>query len=277
MAVFKIRASRVNNPDAATFQGQITEEGLIWYGLDGTLRIYNGNPGGRVIGAGGNVDLSGLANVATSGDYLDLINLPTLSDVATSGDFAGSRHTSLGVAVNYRLNNKWKLNAGYEHYWLRYQSGSLNRQDLSVAVPTADFSDKYFEVQSTESADQSANALYVQSNQRSHQLRLGVQFELPKQFYLGTTLIGNFLGKQQEVFTRTEVNNNIVLEPANESAAFKNKGFEVKRVEGSFGRYFKIGKKSEVPVDLFYQQNLKKRGVIIPSLAGFRVGVNYGF
>ena len=45
MAVFKIHASRVNNTDAATFQGQINEEGQIWYGPDGTLRIYNGNPG----------------------------------------------------------------------------------------------------------------------------------------------------------------------------------------------------------------------------------------
>ena len=139
MAVYKIRASRVNNANAATFQGQINEEGQIWYGPDGTLRIYNGNPGGRVIGgSGGNLDLSALANVATSGDYLDLINLPTLSDVATSGDFGDL--TNLPSIIDWDTsggNDEFRIINSFTesgvNYTVRNVSISNNRLQLELA------------------------------------------------------------------------------------------------------------------------------------------------
>ena len=162
MAVFKIRASRVNNADAATFQGQITEEGLIWYGLDGTLRIYNGNPGGRVIGAGGNVDLSGLANVATSGDYLDLINLPTLSDVATSGDFGDL--TNLPSIINWNTsggNDEFRIIDSFTESGVNYTVRNVSISNNRLQLELARFSPTVAAVGQSRAWDQAASAFTI--------------------------------------------------------------------------------------------------------------------
>lgn len=116
MAVYKIRASRVNNANAAQFTGQVNEEGQIWYGPDGVLRIYDGNPGGRVLGSNSPVDISGLANVATTGDYTDLINTPSTISWNTSGSNDEYRtidsFTESGISYTVRnvsINNDNKL------------------------------------------------------------------------------------------------------------------------------------------------------------------------
>ena len=58
MALYKIWASRVNNAEAAEFDGDL---GQIWYDeTTGNLRLYTGAPGGQIIngsGGGGNAAL----------------------------------------------------------------------------------------------------------------------------------------------------------------------------------------------------------------------------
>lgn len=61
MALYKIWASRVNNAEAADFEGGLGE---IWYDeTTGNLRLYTGAPGGQIINGsgGGNAGLP-LAN-----------------------------------------------------------------------------------------------------------------------------------------------------------------------------------------------------------------------
>jgi hypothetical protein len=51
MALYKIQSSRVNNIDADQFSGSFNEEGLIWYDPEtGVMRLYNGEPGGQILG-----------------------------------------------------------------------------------------------------------------------------------------------------------------------------------------------------------------------------------
>lgn len=67
MALYKIFSSRVNNIDADQYAGSVVEEGLIWYDpTSGTLRLYNGDPGGLIINGSGNVTnqlVNGTSNV----------------------------------------------------------------------------------------------------------------------------------------------------------------------------------------------------------------------
>lgn len=67
MALYKIFSSRVNNIDADQYAGSVVEEGLIWYDPNtGTLRLYNGSPGGQIINGSGNVGsqlVNGTSNV----------------------------------------------------------------------------------------------------------------------------------------------------------------------------------------------------------------------
>jgi len=56
MALYKISSSRVNNIEATEYVGGTNELGLIWYDeVDGILRLYNDQPGGKIInnGSGG--------------------------------------------------------------------------------------------------------------------------------------------------------------------------------------------------------------------------------
>jgi hypothetical protein len=54
MALYKISSSRVNNIEADQYAGSVVEQGLIWYDPNtGALRLYNGEPGGQLIGGGG--------------------------------------------------------------------------------------------------------------------------------------------------------------------------------------------------------------------------------
>lgn len=63
MAIYKIVASRVNNITATEFTGQENELGQIWYdAVEGILRLYDGNAGGKIINEGGNGTPSQLAN-----------------------------------------------------------------------------------------------------------------------------------------------------------------------------------------------------------------------
>lgn len=51
MTIHKIKAGRVTTVEANTFVGQL---GTMWYDENtGELRIYNGNPGGNIVSAGG--------------------------------------------------------------------------------------------------------------------------------------------------------------------------------------------------------------------------------
>jgi hypothetical protein len=64
MALYKISSSRVNNIEATEFVGGTNELGLIWYDeVTGLLRLYNGEPGGRIINnTGGNSIQSEIVN-----------------------------------------------------------------------------------------------------------------------------------------------------------------------------------------------------------------------
>jgi hypothetical protein len=64
MALYKISSSRVNNIEPTEYVGGTNEVGLIWYDeVSGLLRLYNGEPGGRIINdGGGNITLSEISN-----------------------------------------------------------------------------------------------------------------------------------------------------------------------------------------------------------------------
>jgi hypothetical protein len=64
MALYKISSSRVNNIEPTEYVGGTNELGLIWYDeITGLLRLYNGEPGGRIINdGGGNVVVSEISN-----------------------------------------------------------------------------------------------------------------------------------------------------------------------------------------------------------------------
>jgi len=64
MALYKISSSRVNNIEATEFVGGTNELGLIWYDeVTGLLRLYNGEPGGKIINnTGGNSIQSEIVN-----------------------------------------------------------------------------------------------------------------------------------------------------------------------------------------------------------------------
>jgi hypothetical protein len=64
MALYKISSSRVNNIEATEYVGGTNEVGLIWYDeTTGLLRLYNGEPGGRIINdGGGNITLSEISD-----------------------------------------------------------------------------------------------------------------------------------------------------------------------------------------------------------------------
>jgi hypothetical protein len=63
MALYKISSSRVNNIEPTEYVGGTNELRLIWYDeVTGLLRLYNGEPGGKIINGGGNVSGSELVN-----------------------------------------------------------------------------------------------------------------------------------------------------------------------------------------------------------------------
>lgn len=64
MALYKISSSRVNNIEPTEYVGGSNELGLIWYDeISGLLRLYNGEPGGKIINdSGGNITLSEIVN-----------------------------------------------------------------------------------------------------------------------------------------------------------------------------------------------------------------------
>ena len=88
MALYKISSSRVNNIEADQYAGSVVEEGLIWYDPNtGALRLYNGQPGGQLIGGSSSY---GNANVAA---FLPTYtgNLIALQgNITTTGNVQGS-------------------------------------------------------------------------------------------------------------------------------------------------------------------------------------------
>jgi hypothetical protein len=87
MALYKISSSRVNNIEATDFVGGITENGLIWYDeFTGLLRLYTGEPGGRIINSGGNSTpteiVNGSSNVVVYPDGPVAISVNGVANVA---------------------------------------------------------------------------------------------------------------------------------------------------------------------------------------------------
>jgi hypothetical protein len=88
MALYKISSSRVNNIEATEFVGGTNELGLIWYDeVTGLLRLYTGEPGGRIINnTGGNSTpteiVNGTSNVVVYPDGPVAISVNGVANVA---------------------------------------------------------------------------------------------------------------------------------------------------------------------------------------------------
>jgi hypothetical protein len=85
MALYKISSSRVNNIEADQYAGSVVEQGLIWYDPNtGALRLYNGLPGGQLIGGGGptNQISDGDSNVTVNSDGRVTISVNGVANVA---------------------------------------------------------------------------------------------------------------------------------------------------------------------------------------------------
>jgi hypothetical protein len=91
MALYKISSSRVNNIEATDFVGGITENGLIWYDeFTGLLRLYTGEPGGKIINGGGNSTpseiVNGTSNVRVYPDGNVAVSVNGIANVAVFGN-----------------------------------------------------------------------------------------------------------------------------------------------------------------------------------------------
>lgn len=123
MALYKISSSRVNNIEADQYSGSVVEEGLIWYDPNtGVLRLYNGLPGGQLIGGGGGptnqisdgdsnvtvnsdgrvtVSVNGVANVAVfEGPQAQFDAVQAVGNIATDAYFIGDGSLLTGISAN---------------------------------------------------------------------------------------------------------------------------------------------------------------------------------
>lgn len=101
MALYKIWASRVNNAEAADFEGDLGE---IWYDeTTGNLRLYTGAPGGQIIngsGGGGNAGLP-LANGTSNFDIATANGNATITVNGTSNSAVfGPNFLAIGGAFS---------------------------------------------------------------------------------------------------------------------------------------------------------------------------------
>jgi len=123
MALYKISSSRVNNIEADQYTGSVVEEGLIWYDPNtGALRLYNGSPGGQLIGGSGTgseivngtsnvrvypngpvtVSVNGVANVAVfEGPRAEFDAVYSAGNIATDAYFIGDGSQLTGIPAGY--------------------------------------------------------------------------------------------------------------------------------------------------------------------------------
>jgi len=123
MALYKISSSRVNNIEADQYAGSVVEEGLIWYDPNtGVLRLYNGLPGGQLIGGSGTsseivngtsnvrvypngpvtVSVNGVANVAVfEGPRAEFDAVRSAGNISTDAYFIGDGSRLTGLPANY--------------------------------------------------------------------------------------------------------------------------------------------------------------------------------
>jgi hypothetical protein len=124
MALYKISSSRVNNIEADQYTGSVVEEGLIWYDPNtGALRLYNGEPGGQLIGGGGGptnqisdgdsnvtvnsdgrvtISVNGVANVAVfEGPRAEFDAVYSAGNIATDAYFIGDGSQLTGIPAGY--------------------------------------------------------------------------------------------------------------------------------------------------------------------------------
>jgi hypothetical protein len=129
MALYKISSSRVNNIEPTEYVGGTNELGLIWYDeVTGLLRLYNGEPGGRIINNGGGnvsgtelvngtsnvrvypngpvaISVNGVANVAVfEGPQAQFDNVVSAGNV-TASFFIGDGSQLTGLPAGYSDSN----------------------------------------------------------------------------------------------------------------------------------------------------------------------------
>jgi hypothetical protein len=123
MALYKISSSRVNNIEATEYVGGTNELGLIWYDeVDGILRLYNDQPGGKIInnGSGGtpggantqvqfnnNGEFAGSAGLTfnSNTDTLSTGSITAVGNVTTDAYFIGNGSQLTGISANYSDSN----------------------------------------------------------------------------------------------------------------------------------------------------------------------------
>jgi hypothetical protein len=127
MALYKISSSRVNNIEADQYAGSVVEEGLIWYDPNtGALRLYNGQPGGQLIGGSGTgseivngtsnvrvypngpvtVSVNGVANVAVfEGPQAQFDAVRSTGNISTDAYFIGDGSRLTGLPATYSNAN----------------------------------------------------------------------------------------------------------------------------------------------------------------------------
>jgi hypothetical protein len=106
MALYKISSSRVNNIEADQYAGSVVEEGLIWYDPNtGALRLYNGEPGGQLIGGGGTSSeiVNGTSNVRVYPSGAVTVSVAGAANVAvfdeTQAEF-GAVHSAGNISTD---------------------------------------------------------------------------------------------------------------------------------------------------------------------------------
>ena len=138
MALYKIWASRVNNAEAAEFDGDL---GQIWYDeTTGNLRLYTGAPGGQIInesGGGGNAALP-LSNGTSNFNIATANGNATITVAGTSTwtfDVAGNLTLpGNNFAVNYANGTAVNIGSNYSDSNVTTLLASLGSNILSSAA-----------------------------------------------------------------------------------------------------------------------------------------------
>jgi hypothetical protein len=155
MAIYKIQASRVNNIESTEFVGQSNELGQIWYDpIDGILRLYDGNAGGKIINGGGTANASQLVNgnsnvvVYPNGNVAISVNgTSNVMVFSNPNAFTGNVVASGNVSAGNVLSNNY-FYANGEPF-----SGGANYTNANVANFLADLGSNAISTTANISAD----------------------------------------------------------------------------------------------------------------------------
>ncbi len=172
-------------------------------------------------------------------------------------DCSQSFHANIGLEARYRLNSRVQLEARYQFH--RYESnfGSLGAKNIAIQD---DLGSQYY-IQIAE----------LNSQASFFQFSLGLQYQLPQQFFLGFDV---------SLYHHLQRSNQYHINPSyggqpDFTKSYNRPSARLDRYEVNVGRNFKFGSKVQIPLSLYYQRNGRWQRSALPALLGLRIGILY--